>query len=133
MSDHLMAPVNKFYQVYNEQDLNLWNSALAENYVGHVNGQDIPNRDVGKGFVAGLLEAFPNINYTVEDSLIQGNKVVSRWKATATHTGNLFGMPPTGKEVTMLGITIFRVENGKIAELWDVWDQHGMMQQLTGS
>jgi predicted ester cyclase len=42
-----------------------------------------------------------------------------RWSATATHTGNFFGLAPTQKKVTMIGMTIFRVENGQVAELWD--------------
>ena len=53
-----------------------------------------------------------------------------RWSATATHTGDLFGMPPTRKKVAMIGITFFRVENGQVAELWDVWDESGLMKQL---
>ncbi|MCB0175245.1 MAG: ester cyclase, partial [Anaerolineae bacterium] len=60
----------------------------------------------------------------------EGDKIVTRWTATATHTGDLFGMPPTNKDVTMMGITIFRVADGQIQELWDVWDQAGLMEQL---
>ena len=131
MSTDLMNPVNKFYEVYNTGDMGLWNEAMSESYVGHVNGQDVPNREVGAGFVQALLVAFPNIQYTVEDTVTQGNKVTCRWSATATHTGDLFGMPPTNKDVNMLGMTIFRIEDGQVAELWDVWDQHGMMEQLT--
>ena len=130
MSD-LMTPINKFYAVYNDSNLDLWDEAMADNYVGHVNADTIPSREIGKGFIGALLTAFPNIHYTVEDMVTEGNKVTSRWSATATHTGDLFGMPPTGKDVTMIGITIFRVVNGRIAELWDVWDQAGMMAQLT--
>ena len=130
MSD-LMTPINKFYAVYNDNNLDLWDEAMADNYVGHVNADTIPSREIGKGFIGALLTAFPNIHYTVEDMVTEGNKVTSRWSATATHTGDLFGMPPTGKDVTMIGITIFRVEDGRIAELWDVWDQAGMMAQLT--
>jgi steroid delta-isomerase-like uncharacterized protein len=130
MSTDLMNPVNKFYQVYNENALDMWEEAMSPSYVGHVNGQDVPNRETGKGFIQALLVAFPNINYTVNDTVIQGNKVVSRWSATGTHTGDLFGMPPTNKDVNMIGITIFRIENGQIAELWDVWDQAGLMEQL---
>jgi steroid delta-isomerase-like uncharacterized protein len=130
MSGTVPEAVNRFYQVYNEHDPNLWEKAMAPNYVGHVNTDNIPSRDVGKGFVVGLLQAFPDICYTVEDSLREGNRVVARWSATGTHTGNLFGMPPTNKKVKMIGITIFRIENDQIAELWDVWDQGGMMAQL---
>lgn len=125
-----MDAVKKFYQVYNDHNPALWNEAMAPNYVGHVNGQTIPSRDVGGGFIAALLKAFPDINYTIEDSLEVGNKAACRWSATATHTGDLFGMPPTQKKVTMIGLTIFRVENGQVAELWDVWDEGGLMKQL---
>jgi len=127
-----MDAVKKFYQVYNEQNLGLWEDAMAEDYVGNVNGQTIPNREVGKGFVGLLLKAFPNIKYTVEDSITNGDRVVTRWTATATHTGDFFGMPPTNKNVNMLGITIFNTRAGKVAALWDVWDQAGLMSQLNG-
>ncbi len=131
MSSDLMVPVNKFYQVYNDSDTSLWNEAMSESYVCNINQMEVPNRDTGKGFIEALLVAFPNINYTVQDTVIQGNKVTSRWTAAATHTGDLFGMPPTNKDVKMLGITIFRIEDGQIAELWDVWDEKGLMDQLT--
>jgi steroid delta-isomerase-like uncharacterized protein len=130
MSDAMMEPVNKFYQVYNEANPDLWEEAVSTDYVGHVNSHTIPGRDAGKGFVVGLIQAFPDIHYTVEDTLIQGDKVVTRWSATGTHTGDLYGMPPTNKKANMLGITIFRIADGQIAELWNVWDQAGLMQQL---
>lgn len=126
----IMEAVNKFYQVYNDHDTGLWEQAMAPSYVGHVNGQTIPSRDVGKGFVGALLSAFPDIHYSVEDSLQVGDRAAVRWSATATHTGNLFGLPPTQKKVNMLGMTMFRVENGQVAELWDVWDESGLMKQL---
>ena len=133
MSGKSMDGVNMFYQTYNDHNPNLWEQAIAEDYVGNVNGQTIPNRDVGKGFVTLLLKAFPNINYALEDCMLVGdNRVVTRWKATATHTGDLFGMPPTNKNVSMLGITIFETRDGKVTKLWDVWDQAGLMAQLNG-
>jgi len=133
MSGKSMDGVNMFYQTYNDHNPNLWEQAIAEDYVGNVNGQTIPNRDVGKGFVTLLLKAFPNINYALEDCMLVGdNRVVTRWKATATHTGDFFGMPPTNKNVSMLGITIFETRDGKVTKLWDVWDQAGLMAQLNG-
>ncbi|HLM80346.1 MAG TPA: ester cyclase [Terriglobales bacterium] len=129
----VMDAVNKFYQAYNDHNTSLWEQALAPSYVGHVNGQTIPSREVGKGFVAALLSAFPDIHYSVEDALQVGDRAAVRWSATATHTGNLFGLAPTQKKVSMIGMTIFRVENGQIAELWDVWDEAGLMKQLGAS
>ena len=132
MSGDIMAAVEKFSKVYKSHDMALWNDAMAPNYVGHVNGDTVPSRDIGAGFVKGLIDAFPDINYSVEDKLIEGDRAVVRWAATGTHTGNLFGMPPTNKSAKMIGITIFHVVDGQIAELWDLWDQAGLMKQLNG-
>ncbi len=132
MSNDLLKPVNMFYEVYNDHKMDLWEKALTENYQAHVNGQLIPNRGVGKGFVEAIHTAFPNLKYTLDDTIINNDKVVTRWTAVGTHTGDFFGMPPTNKNVTMLGITIFLIRDGKIGELWDVWDQNGLMQQLNG-
>jgi steroid delta-isomerase-like uncharacterized protein len=125
-----MEAVHKFYEAYNQHDVNLWERATAPTYVGHVNGQTIANREIGKGFVETILSAFPDIRYTIDDSLHVGGRVAVRWSAVATHTGDLLGMPPTGKIVTIIGLTIFRVEDGQIAELWDVWDEAGLIRQL---
>ena len=56
--------------------------------------------------------------------------VVTRWTARATHTADLQGLPPTGRCVTVQGIWIHRVRDGKIQESWNVWDTLGMLQQL---
>jgi steroid delta-isomerase-like uncharacterized protein len=122
--------VRRFYQVYNEHDLTLWEQVVSPAYVGHVNEQTIPDRDVGKGFVAEILTAFPDIRYEMVDVLHAGHRVAVRWSARATHLGDLLGMPPTKKRVVVIGITIFRVEDGQIQELWDVWDEAGLVRQL---
>jgi predicted ester cyclase len=56
--------------------------------------------------------------------------VAVRWTATGTHTGEMFGMPATGKRATVTGMDLFRVQEGKLAGFWLSWDQLGMMQQL---
>jgi steroid delta-isomerase-like uncharacterized protein len=126
----VMDAVHRFYQVYNEHDVSLWERAMAPSYVGHVNGQTIASRDIGRGFVEAILTAFPDIRYSIDDSMNEGPRVAVRWSAVATHTGDLLGMAPTGKSVTILGMTIFRVERDQIVELWDVWDEAGLLRQL---
>ena len=126
----VMDAVQRFYQVYNEHDVSLWERAMAPTYVGHVNGQTIPSREIGRGFVEAILTAFPDIRYSIDDSLNEGGRVAVRWSAVATHTGDLLGMAPTGKSVSIIGMTIFRVENDQIVELWDVWDEAGLLRQL---
>jgi len=67
----------------------------------------------------------------VHEKMEIGDRVICRWTCTGTQTGNFYGMPATGKKVDCKGITIFRISNGKIAELWNVWDQYTLVQQLT--
>lgn len=82
------------------------------------------------GVVATYRGAFPNLQFTVEELVAEGDKVVTRWTARGTNTGSLMGMPPTGKAVVISGISIERITNGKIAESWVNFDQLGMLQQL---
>jgi len=81
-------------------------------------------------FVGEIRGAFPDINVTVEDVFGAGDKVVLRWSATMTHTGDGLGLPATNRTVRSRGITIARIENGKIVEGWDNWDQLGMLEQI---
>jgi len=81
-------------------------------------------------FVNIIRGAFPDIHVTLEDIFAVDDKVVIRWSATMTHTGDGVGVPPTGKKVRSTGISIARLQDGKIVEGWDNWDQLGMLQQI---
>ena len=74
--------------------------------------------------------AFPDLHYAIEDMIAEGDKVVTRYTITATHQGELMGIPPTGEQGTVTGITIHRIADGKIMEGWSNWDALGMMQQM---
>jgi steroid delta-isomerase-like uncharacterized protein len=74
--------------------------------------------------------AFPDINVTVEDVIAEGDKAVTRWTIRGTHRGELMGIAPTDKPIELKGITIHRIEGGKIVEEWERYDNLGMMQQL---
>ena len=74
--------------------------------------------------------AFEDGMVTIDDMIAEGDLVVTRWTGRGTHTGELMGIAPTGKEVTVSGITIARLANGKIAEEWELMDALGMMVQL---
>ncbi len=126
-----MNPIDKFYTASVTGDEATWQEAMSESYVGHVNANSIPNREVGLGFVRRLVGAFSDLTYQREDTLVDGNRTVVRWTATGKHTGPLANIEPTNRNVTMRGITIFRIEQNKIEELWSVWDQHDLTQQLT--
>jgi predicted ester cyclase len=79
-----------------------------------------------------LLQAFPDLQITVEDMVAEGDKVAVRWRLRATHQGEFMGIPPTGNQVTMTGIDINRLEGGRLVERWGNEDMLGLLQQLKG-
>ena len=81
-------------------------------------------------FIASVLAAFPDCQETITDQVAEGDKVVTRWTFTGTHKGTFMDVPPTGKRITITGMCIDRIVNGKIVEEWEEWDALGMMHQL---
>jgi predicted ester cyclase len=79
---------------------------------------------------ADFRQGFPDVVSTVEDLIAEGDKVVARWRAHATHQGSYMGISPTGKEVEFTGISVYRIEGGKIAESWTIEDELGLMRQI---
>jgi len=78
-----------------------------------------------------IRAACPDLQMHIDDQAEEGDRVMTLWRATGTHTGtDLFGIPTTNMPVDVGGITINRIENGKIVEVWDQWDRMGMLQQL---
>jgi steroid delta-isomerase-like uncharacterized protein len=93
--------------------------------------QEVRGIEEAKQFIAMFKSAFPDMHATVEDVVAEGDKVVTRVTLRGTHQGEVeeFG-PPTGRQVEIEGITIHRIEDGKIAEEWNSYDNLSMMQQL---
>ena len=83
-----------------------------------------------KEFITSYVAAFPDGKITVDDQIAEGDIVASRWTARGTNTGELMGMPATGKEVTVSGIAYTRIVDGKVRESWNSWDTLSMLQQL---
>ena len=83
-------------------------------------------RDNIERYIAG----FPGGAITVDEQIAEGDKVATRWTGRGTHTGELAGIAPTGKDVTVSGLTISRFEGGKVVEEWTTWDTFGMLVQL---
>jgi len=89
-----------------------------------------PGREGHKQILAAFRNAFPDLNVTTEDVVAEGEKVVSRWTARGTHQGELLGIAPTGNGVTIKGIDVLRVAEGRIVERWSQFNGLEMMQQL---
>ena len=87
-------------------------------------------RDGLKQFMGEYLRAYPDARITIEDQLVEGDRVVTRWTGRGTQTGELMDLAPTGKKVAVAGVQIDRLTGGKIVESWTLFDQLGMLQQL---
>jgi steroid delta-isomerase-like uncharacterized protein len=116
----------------NRGDVSVAEDVFTSDCVVHMTGVAEPVRGIGpwKDLVGGLLRAFPDMHFTVEDQLIQGDRVAFRWRATGTHTGPLGAAPPTGKTVVLDGLIMDRMTDSKVRERWEQWDQPLMLQQL---
>jgi predicted ester cyclase len=116
-------------EVWGKGNLALIDELLAADFVDHSlpAGMD-PTFAGAKRAVKGALDAFPEGQWTVEDLIAEGDKVVIRWKMKATHEHEFRGIAPGGKPVTITGITILRMPGGKIAERWVNWDSLALRQ-----
>jgi steroid delta-isomerase-like uncharacterized protein len=113
-------------------NLDVIDELIADDYVGHDPSMPEPTRgpEGVKEFFGIFMAAYPDASITIEEQIADGDWVASRWTGRGTHKGELMGIPATGKQVTVSGITISRLAGGKIAEEWNNWDTLGMMQQL---
>jgi len=118
-------------EAFNKGDLSVADELFAPNYVYHGPiGMEYKGPEGFKQMVTMFRNAFPDLHVTVEDMVAEGDKVVSRFTFTGTHKGELMGIAPTGKQVTIAGTVIVRWVGGKEVEAWGSEDLLGMMQQL---
>jgi steroid delta-isomerase-like uncharacterized protein len=106
-------------------------SYYGADWVGRFPGMPPLDAEGHRQYSQVMITAFPDLERTVEDLVAEGDKVVARWTARGTNTGDFNGMPATGKVATSSGITIFRIADGRIVEEWSESDMLGLMQQLT--
>lgn len=126
------AYVRRLYEViFNQKKLAAIDDYFAPTVVDHSLAPGLPGGIEGvRQTITMFVQAFPDIHITVEDSIAEGDTVVSRWTFCGTHQGASLGMPPTGKHVTMPGISIVRLESGRAVENRVIFDQMTMLQQL---
>ena len=121
-----------FEEVWNKGHVQIAEELIAPTYTHH----DSSSPDLGRGpesekkRVTLYRNAFPDIRFTVEDLLAEGETVVARWSCRGTHTGELNGIAPTNKQFNITGVSIARFTNGKMSEGFVNWDALGLMQQL---
>src|SRR5215203_2618433 len=134
MSEENKALTRRSWEIVTQGNLDTLEDALAEVYaddiVLHEPDEDVRGVEGLKQFVTMIRSAIPDLRITLEEDIAEGDKVVSRWRAQGTHQGELMGIAPTSNQVIITGITIHRIEDGKIVEEWENRDALGLMQQI---
>lgn len=116
---------------YNQGNWSLFDELLASNYVNHdPTNPTVSDREGLKQLHMGFHAIFPDYHVTIDDLIAEGDRVSKRWTWGGTQTGEFQGIPPTGKKVTISGITNYRVANSKVQECWWAPDLFGLLQQL---
>jgi steroid delta-isomerase-like uncharacterized protein len=119
-------------EIFNEGRLEAADEIVTPDFIGHdpASPEPIIGPEGLKRNADGYRTAFPDVRLTIEDEIAEGDRVVTRWTARGTHQAELFGIPATGKQATVTGMTIDRIVDGRIVESWTNWDTLGLLQQL---
>ena len=118
-------------EVFNQGNFGLIDELIATDFVEHSAQPGVPpTREGFKQFAMAYRSAFPDLRYTVDDTIDAGDKIVQRLTATGTMKGDFLGIPASGTRATWTEVHIGRVDNGQLVEHWGVVDQLGMLVQL---
>lgn len=120
-----------FDEIWSGGKLEVADELLAPDFVGRPAGMEpVIGPEGAKAFIGRLRTGFPDIAFTVEDMIAEGELVATRWTATGTHRGDFMGVEPTGRQVTFTGTTILRIRDGVVREGWTQLDALGLLQQI---
>jgi steroid delta-isomerase-like uncharacterized protein len=117
-----------FTRAWGAGDLSTVEDTFAPNVYDHFDKAE--GTEVVKQLILNFRTAFPDLKFTLEDEVAEGDKVVHRWSMSGTHQAPLMGIPATGKHASWTGITIVKFVDGKITDRWANVDILGVLQQL---
>jgi predicted ester cyclase len=116
------------YRAINTGELALLTTYVADDYVEHTDGYQ--GVEPFQQQIAAFRAGFPDLQITVDDLLVDGDRFASRTTVTGTHTGDLMGMPATGQRISVEAVDIGRIENGMAKERWGGLNMYSMLTQL---
>lgn len=129
--DNLTLVRNMEEELFNRRDPTAVDRFVSPAYALRTAQQGAPSgREAIRAYVAAYLAGFPDLHISIEQLLEVGDKVVGVFTFTGTQNGDLFGVPPSGRAISVRQIAIYRLENGQVLEEWEISDQLGLMQQI---
>ncbi|WP_438853944.1 ester cyclase [Agromyces sp. M3QZ16-3] len=120
--------VRRFYEAWSRHDVETAAGLVAEDFVN--NSSSSQGRDGIREEGRFWFTAFPDAEVAIEELLTDGDKVTARVRCTGTHRGDFLGVAPTGRVVGIDEIDVFRIEGGRIAEVWAAPDTFGLLDQI---
>ncbi len=123
-----------FEEVWQKRNANAIVEMLSPDAKGHLEGgQEIVGPDEFLAFHRELIAAIPDITLEVLHVIAEGEYACTHWQVRGTHTGSGFGLAPTGSGLPFTGMSLFRVQNGRIVEGWDCWNQAKVNATMAGA
>jgi steroid delta-isomerase-like uncharacterized protein len=132
MASSQLQYLNRFIEFINSGDAKIGQEVISDSAAFHVPFSPEPLKGL-EGYlqILGMMRgAFPDINWTLQETICEGDKIVARFETRGTHQGPFMGVPASGKEIRMTAINIYRFENGKIVEERGQPDMFGLMVQI---
>jgi steroid delta-isomerase-like uncharacterized protein len=121
-------------ELWNRGNLKVADQIIAPDCVYHIHDPITSLSGTGpeRAMKAVILyrTAFPDLEFTIEDLFAEDDRALVRWTSRGTHQGELYGAPPNHMKITVTGMDMYRVVEGKIHEYWMNWDTMGFLQQL---
>jgi len=115
---------------YNHGAVDEGTEIFATDFVAYMPGQPPLDRPTFERFVSGVTNGMPGYTYEIHDQIAQGDVVANRVTWRGVHSGNLAGVPATGRSIELRGINMFRVKHGRVVEQWAQLDMLGLLQQI---
>jgi steroid delta-isomerase-like uncharacterized protein len=126
-----VAMVERFRgEIFGQRNLTVAETILHSDVIWH--GEGVKGIEGVRRQAAELQSAFPDLSVAIELTVAEGDRVAVLWEMTGTHLGKYLGIPPSAASVSTPGIDIYRIEDGKIAEIWTVGDDLGLLMQIGG-
>jgi len=130
VEDNIKMYTNVWDEILNKGNIDMIDTHFASNYVNKTVSSTVNGQAEAKEFFGAFLTGFSDINFVVDEIFGVDDRIVKRWTFNGTHSGEFAGIPATNNKITLKGVSVARIVDGKIVEELDYMDDLGFLQQL---
>ena len=130
VEDNIKMYINVWDEILNKGNIDMIDTYFAEDYVNKTVTSSVNGKAEAKDYFGAFIAGFSDINFVVDEIFGVDDRLIKRWTFNGTHSGEFAGIPATGNKITLKGVSVSRIVDGKISEELDFMDDLGFMQQL---